>query len=124
MVAAGVESTQLLAPLGIHGPVAAEHDLGLAAVSFDVLAQRRDFKRLAVDDDGDGAMLDARRNRFPAGGGDAAHDFVGHGRRRHIDLVDREAQERIAHRAADDPRLFAVAVKKREEARDLAFFQP
>ena len=39
-----------IAPLSIGPPIPAEHDLGLAAIGFDVLPQRRNFERLAVDD--------------------------------------------------------------------------
>ena len=33
-------------------------------------------------------------------------------------------QQRIAHRAADHARFFAVAIEQREQARDLALFEP
>ena len=80
-----------IAPLGVGPPIPAEHDLGLAAIGLDVLPQRRNFERLAVDDDGDGAVVDTGGNRFPAGRLDAAHDLFRHRRRRDVDLVDCEA---------------------------------
>ena len=43
--------------------VAAEADGGAAAVGLDVLAQRRHLEGRAVDDDRDGAVLDAGRHR-------------------------------------------------------------
>ena len=55
-----------IAPFGIGLPVAAELDLGMAAIGFDVLAQRRHLERVLVDDDGDRAVLDAGRNRLEA----------------------------------------------------------
>ena len=58
-----------IAPLGVDLPVAAEGDLGVAAVGFDVLAQRGHLERMLLDDDGDGAVLDAGRHRLEAGGG-------------------------------------------------------
>ena len=56
-----------VAPLGVGLPVAPERDTRLAAERLDVLAQRRDLDRLVIDDDGDGAMLDAGRDRLAAG---------------------------------------------------------
>ena len=53
-----------VAPLGVGAPVAPERDARLAAERFDVLAQRRDFERMMIDDDGDGAVLDAGRDRL------------------------------------------------------------
>ena len=65
-----------IAPRGVDDPVPAEHDLGLAAVSFDVASQRRHFEGLAGDQDGDGAVLDAGGNGLPACRFDAPHDFI------------------------------------------------
>ena len=113
-----------IAPLGVRPPIAAEHDARLAAECFDVLAQRRDLERMVIDDGGDGAMLDAGRNRLAAGRRDAPHDLLRHRRRRHVDFVDRKPQQRIAHRAADHARFFAVAIEQREQARDLAVLEP
>ena len=55
-----------VAPLGVRLPVAAERDLGVAAEGLDVLAQRRDLERRAVDHHRDGAVLDAGRHRLEA----------------------------------------------------------
>ena len=60
-----------VAPLGVGAPVAAEAHIGVAAEGLDVLAQRRDFERPAVDHDGDGAVLDAGRHRLEARRGGA-----------------------------------------------------
>ena len=57
-----------VAPLGVAPPVTPECDPGMASEGLDVLAQRRHLERLAVDHDGDGAMLDAGRNRLETGG--------------------------------------------------------
>ena len=110
--------------LRIRPPVAAEHDAGLAAKGFDVLAQRRDLDRAVIDDGGNCAVLDAGRNCLAAGRFDAADDLLRHRRGRHVDLGDRKPNQRIAHRAADDARFFAVAIKQREQARDVATFKP
>ena len=61
---------------------------------------------------------------LPAGRLDAAHHLLRQRRRRHVDLVDRQIQQGVAHRAADDARFFAVAIEKREQARDLALLEP
>src|SRR5262249_15933874 len=57
-----------IAPLGVSLPVAAELNLGMAAIGFDVLAQRSDFEGMLVDDDGDCAVLDAGRHILEPGG--------------------------------------------------------
>src|SRR5665213_3628661 len=46
-----------IAPLGVGLPVAAEGNLGVAAVGLDVAAQRGHFERMLVDDHGDGAVV-------------------------------------------------------------------
>ena len=63
-------------------------------------------------------MLESRRNGLPAGCPDAAQDFVRHCRRRNVDFVYVQAQERIADGAANDPRFLTVAVEHPKEARD------
>ena len=106
-----------VAPLGVGAPVAAEGDLGVAAIGLDVLPQRGHLERLAVDDDRDRAVLDAGGHRLEAGRLDAAHDFVRHRRGRHVDLMRRHAEQRVAHRAADHARFLAVAIEHAEQAR-------
>jgi hypothetical protein len=73
-------------------PIAAEHHARVATERFDIPPQRRDFKRMAIDDDRDGAVLDAGRHRLPACSVNAVHHLVGQGGRRHVDLADRKAQ--------------------------------
>ena len=41
-----------------------------------------------------------------------------------VDVAHRLAEQRIAHRAADDARLLAVAVEHREQPRERALAQP
>ena len=113
-----------VAPLGIGLPVAAEGDLGVAAVGLHVLAQRGHLERMLVDDDGDGAVLDAGRHRLEAGGGDALDHFVRHRGGGDVDFRDRHSDERVAHRAADHARFLAVAVEHAEQARQRARAQP
>src|SRR5262245_42685699 len=111
-------------PLGIRPPVAAELDLGVAAVGLDILAQRGHFERLLVDDNRDRAVLDAGRHRLESGGGDALHDFFRNGGGGDIHFRDRYAEQRIAHRPADDARLLAVAVQHGKQPRQRARGKP
>src|SRR5262249_20385545 len=53
-----------VAPLGITPPVAAEGDLGVTAVSLDILAQRGHLERLALGHHRDGAVLNPGRHRL------------------------------------------------------------
>ena len=109
-----------IAPLGVGLPVAAEGDLGVAAIGFHVAAQRRHLEGMVVDDDGDGAMLDAGRHRLEAGGLHAPHHFLRHRGGGEVDLMNGDADQRIAHRAADHARLLAVAVEHGDEPRQRA----
>ena len=98
-----------------------KRDLGVTAVGLDVLAQRGDLERRAVDHHGDGAVLDAGRHRLEAGGLDAAHHLLRHApwwRRRSSPTGI--AEQRVAHRAADHARLLAVAVEHVEQPRQRA----
>ncbi len=113
-----------VAPLGVGLPVAAEHHTRLAAERFHVLAQGGDFHRALTDHGGDGAVLDAGRNCLAARRLDTANDFLRQGSRRHVDFADRKPQQSVPHRTADDARLFAVAIEKREQARNWTCFEP
>ena len=59
----------------------------------------------------------------PAAAGAADH-LVGNGGGGDIDLADRLAEQRVAHRAADHARLLAVAIEHREQPRQRALAQP
>ena len=113
-----------IAARGVFRPIPAEYDLGLAAVSFDIAAQRRDLEWLAVNDDGNGAVFDAGRFRFQPGRFDAAHDLFRQCSGRQVDFLDSALHERIAYRAADNARFFAVAIEQREKMLDRDFFEP
>ncbi len=103
-----------VAPLRVADPVAAERDLGLAAVGLGILAQRRHLKWMAVDHQRHGAMLDAGRHAFDAGRSGAADDFLRDRGGRDIDIGDRDLHQRVADRAADDAGFLVGAVKQGE----------
>ena len=113
-----------IAPFGVGLPVAPEFDLGMAAVGLDVLAQRRHLERMLVDNDRDGAVLDTGRDRLEPGGRNALHNFFRHRGGSDVNLGDRHAQQRVSHRAADDARLFAIAIEHSEQARQRATCEP
>src|SRR5262249_57681066 len=77
-----------IASFGVRSPVAAELDLGVAAVGFDIFAQCGYFERLFVDDNGDCAVLDAGRHQLEAGRNYAFHDVLGDSGGAHIDFPD------------------------------------
>ena len=79
---------------------------------------------MLVDDDGDGAVLDAGRHRLEAGGVHAPHHLLRHRGGGDVDLMDGLADQRVAHRAADHARLLAVAVEHAEQARQRAGGEP
>jgi hypothetical protein len=59
-------------------------------------------------------VLDAGWHGLVAGRLDAAHDLFRDGRRRHVDFLDRQPQQHIAHRATHHARLLAVAIEQRQ----------
>src|SRR5271170_8210871 len=113
-----------IAPLGIRLPIAAEYDARFTAERFHVLAQRCYLDRSVIDDGSDGAVLDAGRYGLATRSLDAADDILRHGGSRYIDFAHPKPQQSIAHRAADDTRLFAVAIEERKQTRYSAIFEP
>ena len=97
----------------------AEHDLGLARVAVvGVGAVGRDLDGLARDLRADRAE---RAADVPVRLGDRLHDredLVGRGIRGEIEVVDAAAEERVAHRAADEGELVARGLESRGERRD------
>ena len=88
----------------------------MAPVRLHVLAQGGDFKRNPVHNKRDRAVLNARWYRLEAGGLCARNRHVRQGGRGQIDLVHRLAQQGVAHGAADDARLLAVAIERQHHA--------
>ena len=113
-----------VAPLGVGAPVAAEGDARLAAEGFDVLAQRRHLDRLMLDDDGDGAVLDAGRDGLAAGRLTRRITSAGSAVVATSISATGSPKQRVAHGAADDARFLAVAIEQRKEPRNRAFVQP
>ncbi len=105
-----------IAPLRIGFPVSPEGDPGMAAVRLHILPQRRHLERMPLHDDGDRAMLHAGRHRLETGFPCQPHRFLGPVRGCEIDIAHLAAQKRVAHRAADDASLAAVAVQRLESA--------
>ena len=105
-----------VAPQRVVAEVAAERDLGVAAVGVDVAPQRRRLDRPSLDDHRHRAVGEAGRRDAEAGGARALHhDFRQRGGGE-VEIADRRAEREVAHRAADQPGLFAVAVQRRERA--------
>jgi hypothetical protein len=103
---------------------AAQGDLGFAAERLGVLAERSDLERLRVDHQRHGAVFDAGRHALDAGGSGAPDHLIGQRRRRDIDIADRNFHQRVADRAADHPRLLAIAIEQFEHARRRAGSEP
>ena len=61
-------------------------------------------------------MGEAGRRDAEAGGARALHHVFRQRRGGEIEIADRRAEREVAHRAADQPRLFALAVQRRERA--------
>ncbi len=94
-----------IAPGGIRLPVRAEGDSGAAAIGRDVAAQRRDLDRPVMDDRRHRTMGDAGRHRLEAGRPDPLHDILGPVDRCDVDILDRQAEQAVAHGPAHEARL-------------------
>jgi hypothetical protein len=109
-----------VAPLGVGGDVAPERHLGPASVGLDVLAQRRRLDRALVDDERHGAVRDAGQRDLEPRRPRAANHFVGRRGGREVEIERRLAEREVAHCAADEARLLAVAVEGFERPRQWA----
>ncbi|MEJ0041188.1 MAG: hypothetical protein WDM81_02670 [Rhizomicrobium sp.] len=77
----------------------------------DVAAQCRHLEGLAVRDRRHRAVLDPGRHRAEAGFLQPRRHIVGQERRRDVDIGDRLSEQRVAHRAADEPALPAERIE-------------
>ena len=101
-----------IAPGRIRAPVIAERDHRVPAIGRDVAAQGRHLDRAGRQDRGDGAVRDPRRHRADAGGAQPVQYVVGQQPRGKVDIGDVHPQQRVAHRAADDPGLAGGRVQR------------
>ena len=86
--------------------------------------RRGDFDRLAVADRGDGAMIDAGRNRLDPRRLESLDHFVGTNPRGEVDVVDRQAEQFVAHRAADIAGQAVVGAERLQQPPDAAAAAP
>ncbi len=75
-------------------------------------AQRRHLDRLAVDDHRHRAVREAGRRDAEAGRARALHHDFGQGGGGEVEIARLLAQREVAHRAADQARLLALAVER------------
>ena len=91
-----------VAPRRIVAPVARKSDRCAASVGLDIVAQRRDFMMVAARDRGDRAMRDPRRDDLDVRRLQPLRHLLRQQGRRKVDVGDRQTEQRVAHRAADD----------------------
>jgi hypothetical protein len=89
------------------------------AASGDVVTQGGDLDRSMRQHCGHRAVIDAGGNGADLGGGEPLHDGFGQERRGDVDVLDVDAQQGVAHRAADIARL-ALAQGGHQRAEVLA----
>ena len=107
-----------VAPARVGKKIAPEHDLGVAAVRFDVLPQGRGLDRTTVHDQRDRAVGEAGRRDRETGRRGASHRFARRSGRGEVEIARLQAEGQVAHRPADDPRLDVSAVQRLESARE------
>ena len=108
---------------GVLLEIAAEADDGVTAVGLDILAQRRHLERRAGDDDGHRAMLDPGRDALEPRRLRGRHNSLGQGGGREVDLMRRQAEQRVAHGAADDAGFRPGLRQRGEERREARIVQ-
>jgi hypothetical protein len=110
-----------VAPRRVLLPAGAEGDAGVASVGLNISAQGRDFKLAAwgrwpfgsisgsilVDDCRHRAVRDPGRHHLDLGGLERGADHARPRRSGEIDIAANDPQQRVAHAAADKPRLDA-----------------
>ena len=98
----GIESVDgEVAPRRILAPVVGIGDGRAPAIGADVASQRRDLDRAVGQHRGDGAMVDAGRHRLDARLLQPIDHVARRDRRRDVEVVDRQAQQPVAHRTPD-----------------------
>jgi hypothetical protein len=90
-----------VAPRRILAPVVGEGNGGAPAVGRDIAAQGGDLHRTALEDRGDRAVSDAGRHVADPRRVEPRLDLGRRQRRRQVDVLDLQAEQRVAHRAAD-----------------------
>ena len=105
-----------VAPRGVVAPVIGEGDGRAASVGFDIAAQCRDFMMVAAGDRGDSAVRDARWDDLDIGRFESPRHLLRQQRGCEVDVGDGQAEERIAHRAADDLHRAAIGRQRGDDA--------
>ncbi len=98
-------------------PIVGVSDGRAAPVGRDVAAQRRDFDRLPGTDRGDRAVVDPGRHGLDVGRLEPLDDLFGQQAGGEVDIVDFEAEQVVAHRAADQPRQPLGSAERIEQPR-------
>jgi hypothetical protein len=90
-----------IAPCRILAPVVGEGDRRAASIGADVAAQRGDLDRAGFENGRNGAVLDPGRHGTDTGVAAQIDHLFGPMERRAIDIGHGDAEQRVAHRAAD-----------------------
>ena len=104
-----------VAPRRVLAPILGVGDGGAAAVGGDVAAQGGDLDRLAADHGGDRAVGEAGRHRLDPRRLEPADHLVGRDPGGEVDVARLEAEQGVAHAAADESRLARRRAKRREQ---------
>ncbi len=94
-----------IAPRRIFTPVVGERHIRAPPVGADIAAQRRHLDPGAAGDRGDRAVIDTGRDRLDPRRFEQGDHLLRRVRGRDVEIGHVDAEQRIAHRAADEPRL-------------------
>ena len=96
----------------------------MTPVGFHVVAQCRDLVGRPIENRGDRAVVDAGGNRDDLRRPQTPYHLFRHQRRGDVDFVHGNAQQGIAHGAADDARLAAVRRQHRHHLQEFGLAHP
>ncbi len=119
-----------IAPRRIDRPIGVEGNARVAAVGLDIAAQGRDLEMLRRHHRGHGAVGEAGRHDLDAVFAEQLDHPLGRRRSGDVDVGPRArpghrpAQQRIAHRSADKPRLDAARRERLEHGQGRRLGQP
>src|SRR5690606_1853389 len=100
----------------IRREIASEYDPGAAPIRLDIASERRHLEARTLCDERHRAVLDAGRHRLEPGSPAAPDRLLRQGGGGKVDIARRLAEQEVTHRAANDARLLAIAIERRQKA--------
>ena len=107
-----------IAPCGVFAPLLRKRDSRTPSIGCDIAAQCGDFHWPPIQQGGDGAVIDAGGHGADARILQQTHDLIGMKRRGCIHIIDRCAQQSVAHGSAHPADI--ICAEGTHEGREIA----